>query len=498
MKIMLHFEPFYQEYGRTLAAFQLAHSTIYFEQSTFAPKKGIPYSNEMLARLSKQAFIIENNPDMYQKIQDYYNRLDNGVEKLEVKKRLESLNRTKNIPSDEYAKSVKAKADSELAWHEAKEMSSYEHFKPYFKEHMVQTLHLVKYDPAYNGTNTYDVLLNKYEPNTSVQMYDAFFEKVKEKIVPLIHEIQSKPQIHDEILHQTYDINRQKKFMNKVLAFLNYDPTCTYIEETEHPFTHGLSSNDLRITTHYFENEIIKAPISTIHEFGHALYSLQMNKDYEGTLLTHCGAAAQESQSRFLENYIGRGKTFWQTMYPSFIELFPEFENVEFEEFYKMINKVECSLVRTKADELTYPLHIMVRYEIEKEIAKGNVDFDQLPQIWADKYEEYLGVRPKNDSEGILQDMHWSSDFFAYFPTYALGSAYAAQIYATMEKQIDVDEVIKENRFEVISNWLKEHVHQYAATKSMAQIVEEVSGEPFNADYYINYLTKKYKDIYDI
>ena len=163
-----------------------------------------------------------------------------------------------------------------------------------------------------------------------------------------------------------------------------------------------------------------------------------------------------------------------------------------------MINKVECSLVRTKADELTYPLHIMVRYEIEKEIAKGNVDFDQLPQIWADKYEEYLGVRPKNDSEGILQDMHWSSDFFAYFPTYALGSAYAAQIYATMEKQIDVDKVIKENHFEVISNWLKEHVHQYAATKSMAQIVEEVSGEPFNADYYINYLTKKYKDIYDI
>lgn len=495
---MLKFEPFYYEYERTLDAFQLAHSTIYFEQSTFAPKKGIPYSNEMLSRLSKQAFMIENDPKMYQKINDYYQRMEEGVEKLEVKKRLESLNRTKNIPSDVYANFIKVKADSELAWHEAKERSDYSHFKPYFKALMKATLQLVDYYPEFDGTNAYDVLLNKYEPGTSIQMYDAFFQKVKEKLVPLIREIQTKPAIDDSILHQSFDIERQKKFLKEVLQFLNYDPTCTYLETTEHPFTHGLSSHDLRITTHYFENEVIKAPISTIHEFGHALYSLQMNKDYEGTLLTHCGAAAQESQSRFLENYIGRSKAFWQVMYPKFKEIFPEFNTVPFDSFYKMINKVECSLVRTKADELTYPLHIMIRYEIEKDIANKKVDYDTLPQVWADKYEEYLGVRPTNDAQGILQDMHWSSDYFAYFPTYALGSAYAAQIYAAMEKEINVEQAIQENHFEYISQWLRKNVHQYGATKSMAQIVEQVSGEPFNPDYYINYLTKKYKDMYNL
>ena len=496
---MLHFEPFYQEYERTLAAFQLAHSTIYFEQSTFAPKKGIPYSNEMLSRLSKQAFLIENNLETYEKIKDYYNRLEDGtLEKLEVKKRLTQLERNKNVPSDVYAHFVKVKADAELAWHEAKEMSDYEHFKPYFKELMKETLHLVEYNPSFNGSNAYNILLDKYESGTSQEMYDVFFDKIKEKLVPLIHEIQKQPQIDDSILHESYDIKRQKQFVEKILKFLNYDPTRTYLETTEHPFTHGLSHNDLRITTHYYENEVTKAPISTIHEFGHALYSLQMNPDFEGTLLNHCGAAAQESQSRFLENYIGRGKTFWKTMYPEFINIFPEFKNVDFESFYKMLNKVECSLVRTKADELTYPLHILIRYEIEKDIANKNVNYDTLPQVWADKYEEYLGVRPNNDADGILQDMHWSSDFYAYFPTYALGSAYAAQLYATMEKQINVNKAIEEHHFEIISNWLKENVHQYADTKSMAQIVEEVSGEPFNPDYYIDYLTNKYKAIYNL
>lgn len=496
---MLKFEPFYEEYEKTLAAFQLAHSTIYFEQSTFAPKKGIPYSNEMLSRLSKQQFQIENNPETYTKIKDYYSRLEDSDEKIEVGKRLNQLESTRNIPSEVYAHFVKTRADAELAWHEAKETNDYELFKPHLKAIMEEKLEMTeKYNPNCDGTNTYDVLLNEYEPGLNQAQYDSFFEIVKEKLVPLIKKIQNLEPVDDSILHQYYDVERQKKFMNKVLEFLKYDPERTYLETTEHPFTHGISHNDIRITTHYYENEVTKAPISTIHEFGHALYTLQMNADYEGTLLTDCGAAAQESQSRLLENYIGRGKAFWQTMYPSFVDIFPEFKDVAFDDFYKMLNKVECSLVRTKADELTYPLHILIRYELEKEIAKHNVDYDTLADVWADKYEEYLGVRPQTYTEGILQDMHWSSDFYAYFATYALGSAYAAQIWATLEKQIDVEKVIKENHFDIIAKWLEENVHHYGATKTMAQIVEKVSGEPFNPNYYIDYLTKKYSELYNI
>ena len=496
---MLKFEPFYQEYERTLAAFQLAHSTIYFEQSTFAPKKGIPYSNEMLSRLSKQAFILENDPEMYQRIKEYYSRLEDSDGKIEVKKRLEKLENSKNIPSDVYAHFVKTRADSELAWHEAKETNDYELFKPHLQAIMEEKLELTeKYNPKCDGRNTYDVLLNEYEPGLTQKEYDEFFNVIKEKLVPFIQKIKEKPQIDDSILHQNYDVERQKKFMNKVLEFLRYDPSRAYIETTEHPFTHGLSHNDLRITTHYYENDVTKAVISTIHEFGHALYTLQMNADYEGTLLTHCGAAAQESQSRLLENYIGRSKAFWQVMYPDFVQIFPEFMNISVDDFYKMLNKVECSLVRTKADELTYPLHILIRYELEKDIANHKIDYDKLPELWADKYEEYLGVRPQTYSEGVLQDMHWSSDFYAYFATYALGSAYAAQIYASMEKEMDVKSVIKENHFDKIAKWLEDNVHHYGATLTMAQIVEKVSGEPFNPKYYIDYLIKKYSEIYNI
>lgn len=497
---MLKFEPFYQEYERTLDAFSLAFSTIYFEQMTIAPKKGIPYSNEMLSRLSKQAFIIENDPETIQKIKEYAKTLPEGsLEKKEVDYRLEALAQSENIPSDVYANYVKVKADSELAWHEAKEADNYEHFKPHLQAIMKETLHLLEYDPKFNGNNAYDVLLDRYEKGMTQEKYDAFFNNVKEKLVPLIHEIQNKPQINDDLLHETYDLDRQEKFMEVICDFMKVDFGKVYLSTTEHPFTDFFSSNDARITTHYYPDQFLSAILSTVHEYGHALYGLQMDPAFEGTMLTQAvGSAAHESQSRFLENHVGRSHAFWQANYNQLVNLFPEFKDVSVDELVNMINKTECALIRTEADELTYPLHIMVRYEIEKEIAKGNVDYDKLPELWADKYEEYLGVRPTNYKEGVLQDMHWSTGYLGYFPTYALGSAYAAQLYATMEKQFDVKEALLTNHFEKITNWLKENVHHYAASKSMAEIVEEVSGEPFNPDYYTDYLIKKYKKLYNL
>lgn len=497
---MLKFEPFYEEYVKTLDAFHLAFSTIYFEQMTIAPKKGIPYSNEMLSRLSKQAFQIENNPETVQKIKEYAKTLPEGsLEKKEVDFRLEKLADSENIPSDVYAHYVKVKADSELAWHEAKETNNYEHFKPHLQAIMKETLDLLKYSPKFNGNNAYDLLLDQYEKGMTQEKYDAFFKNVKEKLVPLIQKIKEKPQIEDAPLHATYDLDRQEKFMDEICKYMQVDPEKVYLSTTEHPFTDFFSHNDTRITTHYYPDQFLSAILSTVHEYGHALYGLQMDADFEGTMLCEAvGSAAHESQSRFLENHIGRSKAFWQANYPKLVELFPEFKEVSIDDLVDMINKTECSLVRTEADELTYPLHIMIRYEMEKDIANQNVDYDKLPEIWADKYEEYLGVRPQNYSEGILQDMHWSTGYLGYFPTYALGSAYAAQIYATMEKQIDVEKALLTNHFEEITNWLEKNVHHYAASKSMAEIVEEVSGEPFNPDYYTDYLIKKYTKLYHL
>lgn len=493
----LHFEPFYQNYLDTIAAYNLAIQTIYTDQVTCAPKKGIPHSNQAISLLSKEVFQIENNPELIQKIQDYSHRLlDGSLEKMEVDLRLEQLANTQNIPAEVFAKYVKTKADAGYYWHQAKETNDYALFKPYLQSVMEQTLHLLSY--SNKKGNAYDILLDQFEKGMNQEKYDAFFQVIKDELVPFIHEIQTKgKKIDDSKLSEPIDIPRQKQFMDMIMDYLQVDRDRVYLTTTEHPFTNFLSHDDMRITTHFYPNLFLSAILSTIHEYGHALYGLQMDEQFEGTTLNLLvGSAAHESQSRLLENHIGRSKAFWQANYDAFISLFPEFKDTSLEELVNMINVSKSNYIRTEADELTYPLHILIRYEIEKMIAKQEIDYDQLPNIWNDKYEQYLSIRPQTDTEGILQDVHWSDGALGYFPTYALGSAYAAQIFSTMEEQINVEEALLSNHFEIIAKWLEENVHHYAASKTMEEIVEIVSGKPFDPMIYINYLKNKFSKIY--
>lgn len=497
----LHFEKFYQDYLNTIQAYNLAINTIYTDQVTCAPNKGVPHSNEMISILSKEVFKIENDPETIRKIKEYSKTLKEGsLEKKEVDMRLEQLADTENIPADVYADYVKTKADAGYYWQKAKETNDYSLFKPYLKGVMEKTLDLLKYSPKFNGNNAYDILLDQYEKGLNEKEYDAFFKKIKDELVPFIHTLQEKGRkIDDSKMFANYDIQRQELFMDVIMKYLQIDPERVYLTTTEHPFTNFLSHNDMRITTHFYPNRFLSAILSTVHEYGHALYGLQMDEQFEGTMLNEMvGSGAHESQSRFLENHIGRSKAFWQANYADLIRLFPELKDTTVDELVDMINVSKPECVRTEADELTYPLHILIRYEIEKQMANRTVDYDTLPQLWNDKYEEYLGIRPKNDVEGILQDVHWSEGYLGYFPTYALGSAYAAQIYATMEKEIDVEKALLEHRFDIIATWLKENVHHYAASKTMAEIVEEVSHEPFNPDYYIQYLKNKFSKLYNL
>lgn len=497
----LQFEPFYKDYLKILEAYTLATATMYSDQWTVAPRAGIPHSNEMMAILAQHAFEIENDPETIDKIKAYYERLEDGtLEKKEVKMRLDDLALSENVSSEEYGALSKAKSDAAYYWHEAKEKNNYELFKPYLIDLMEKNIAYMKHSPKYNGHNIYDVFLDSYEPEMNQEKYDLFFDKIKKELVPLIQKIQKSGYIIDDtMMNTTFSVDRQEKFMHTIMNYLKVDSNRVSLGTTEHPFTNFLSHNDMRITTHYYPNRFLSAILSTVHEYGHALYGLQMDEAFEGTALnTNVGSAAHESQSRFLENHIGRSKAFWEANYPELIKQFPEFESIDLDTLISMINLTKPGLIRTEADELTYPLHILIRYELEKDIAEGKMDYDQLPQLWNDKYEEYLGIRPTNDKEGVLQDMHWSDGYLGYFPTYALGSAYAAQIYAAMEKEIDVEKVLKEDRMEIITDWLKEHVHQYAGSKTMAQIVEEVSHEPFDPNYYIQYLKDKYTKLYHL
>ena len=297
-----------------------------------------------------------------------------------------------------------------------------------------------------------------------------------------------------------YPIAKQKELSKKLIKFLNFDPSWGVLAISEHPFTSGFSTNDVRVTTAYNEHDISSNIYSIIHEVGHAFYEHQVKLEYEGmNLHTDISSGMHESQSRFFENYIGKRKSFIANIYPELQELFPEqLKDVSLDDFYRAVNHSRPSLIRTDADELTYPLHILVRYEIEKSIFDGTADLDHLDELWANKYEEYLGIRPSDDALGILQDVHWSDASFGYFPTYALGSALGAQLIKAMEKDIDIDKELEKGNFMAISSWLKDKIQRHGALYTFKEAVVNATGEEFNPQYYVDYLKKKYSELYHI
>ena len=287
---------------------------------------------------------------------------------------------------------------------------------------------------------------------------------------------------------------------------IGFDFNKGVIKESEHPFTLNFNNKDVRITTHYYEKNILSSIFSTIHEGGHAIYEQQIDDIVSETVLGEgTSMGIHESQSRIFENMFGRNINFLKNIFNKFDELFDvRSKGIEVEDFYKIVNTVSKSLIRIEADELTYPIHIMIRYELEKEIF-SNLDetesseyIDYLANKWADMYEEFLGVRPTTNSEGILQDVHWSSGLFGYFPSYALGSAYAAQIYNSMNKEFSIEENLSNGNFDNINSFLKDKIHKFGKSKTPNELLILATGEAFNPDYYINYLKEKYRKIYGI
>lgn len=490
---------YYKAYKERTNAYQLAMNTLYFDQATIAPKKGAAFANKAMSVLAGENYSIATDPKAIQKIEELSKEEDLSPElKKELTLLLNDLEEERNVPKEVFVSFTKAVADSETAWHEAKEKSDYQLFKPYLKEVIEKQKEVLTYSKK--DATPYDILLDRFQLGMNMEKYDVFFDKIKTDLIPFIKEIKEKgKKIDDSILHSDFDINEQEAFMLELNNYMQVDGKECYMGTTEHPFTSFFSAHDVRITTHYYEDKLMSAILSTVHEYGHALYGLQVNNDYEGTTLSSdIGYAMHESQSRLMENHIGRSKAFWSVNLPKLKKHFPQLKDIDLDTFMEMINVSYPSLIRTEADELTYPLHILIRYELEKKIFNEGVDYDELDKMWADKYEEYLGIRPQNDAEGILQDMHWGAANLGYFPTYALGSAFAAQFYHQMEKDIDVEAALLNNEFDKIAGWLKENIHQYGAYKDADQLMKDVTGEAFDPQYYIDYLINKFKKVYQI
>ncbi|MNP03250.1 putative metalloprotease YpwA [compost metagenome] len=352
-----------------------------------------------------------------------------------------------------------------------------------------------------NGTR-YDTLLDMYEPDLTVEKVDEVFSRLRSRLVPLVEAIAASPNKPDtSFLQQIFPKEQQQKFGNFILKQMGYDFDAGRLDESVHPFATGLNPGDVRITTAYLLDNVTSAVFSSLHEGGHALYEQNISQDLVGTPLAQgASMGIHESQSRLWENMIGRSRAFWQRYYGDLQQHFPEqLANVGVEDFYRAINSVENSFIRIEADELTYNLHIIVRYEIEKLIFNEGLSVKDLPQVWNAKYQEYLGITPPNDALGVLQDVHWSGGDFGYFASYSLGNMYAAQILNTLRKELpNYDELIAAGNLLPIKEWLTEKIYRFGKSLTPSQIIEQVTGEPLSPDYLADYLEEKYTEIYKL
>ena len=475
-------------------------NTLYWDARVYAPKKGLEFRGQVLGYLSGELYKLQTSEEIKNFI-DYFDPLKDldTVTRAMVDKIKNEYNKTKKIPEERFTEYNILISNSETAWKNAKDASNFSIFKPYLEKIVSFQKEFLEYW-GYKD-NKYDTLLDFFEPGVTVKKLDVVFEEMKNAIIELLNKIkQSNVNINKSILCKKIDIQKQDDFSKEVLRKMEFDFDAGRVDLTEHPFTVDFCNKDVRITTHYFDDNFISGLLSNVHEGGHALYEQDIPDDLEGTSLnTGVSMGIHESQSRFYENLIGRSKSFWTYFYPILQEKFSEYNGIDFNEFYKAVNNVESSLIRTESDELTYGLHIIIRYEIEKMLINDEIKVEDLPNIWNEKYKEYLGIEPKNDSEGVLQDIHWAGGSFGYFPSYALGNLYGAQFLNTMTKDIiNLNELIEKGDLSKVHEWLKENIHKYGSIYKPTELIKRVTGEELSSKYFIAYLNKKYKEIYNL
>lgn len=408
----------------------------------------------------------------------------------------EDFEKVEKIPKEEIEKYAQLQSASTIAWEDAKNKNDFEIFKPYLEKIIEYNKKLIKYR-GYEG-HPYNTLLKDYEKSLTVDDLDKFFNTLKEELIPVVKRVKEKGNPDFDFETKAYDIAKQKEFSRFLSEYIGLDFNRAVLKESEHPFTTGFSNRDVRITTHYYLNNFLSAVFSTAHETGHAMYEQGIGDDITGTIIGDGSSmATHESQSRLYENIIARNKNFWAPIYSKLQELYPEnLKDVSLDEFYRCINKSGPSLIRIQADELTYPFHIMIRYEIEKAIFEDKVEVSELPKLWNEKIKEYLGVEPTGFRDGILQDIHWSQGSFGYFPSYALGSAYASQFAHSINKVFSIDQCLLEGNIAKINEYLRENIHKYGKLKTSNELLKDISGEEFNPKYYIDYLKEKYTSLY--
>lgn len=488
------------EYVKKITAYNEALGLIYWDLRTGAPKQGIDRRSEVIGVLSTEVFRLSTSEEMAAYIAGLSDKELSDVTKKTLNECQKDYELNKKIPVEEYREYVILQSKAESIWEEARANSDFELFRPYLEKLVEMTKRFVNYW-GYKG-NKYNTLLDLYEPGVTVEILDHVFEELREKIIPLVQQIADSPnKPKTDFLYERFAKDNQRSFTLDILTQMGYNFEAGRLDETVHPFATGLNPGDVRVTTRYDELDFRTAVFGTIHEGGHALYEQNLSKELIGTLLcSGTSMGIHESQSLFFENFVGRNYSFWEHNY-NLLKRYAngQFDKVDLKDFYRAINESKPSLIRIEADELTYPLHIIIRYEIEKGLINDEIEVKDLPEIWNSMYEKYLGIRPDNNALGVLQDVHWSSGSFGYFPSYALGYMYAAQFKNKMLEDLpNFDQLLEKGDLLPIKEWLNTNIHQYGKLKKPLEILHDVTGEGLNARYLIDYLYEKYGGIYQL
>ncbi len=499
--VMKHFDGL-KETVAEISDLHAAMALLEWDQQTYMPSNSAADRSGQIGTLAKLAHEKASSAE-FGRLIDAASRETASMpaDSMEVclcRKLRRNFEKTSRVPSSLVARTAGTAAKAHHAWAEAKEKSDFSIFQPYLASLIDLRREYAELFRPYQ--NIYDPLLDNFEEGYTVAKVDPVFAALREKQVALLKKIASCKQVDDSFLHAEYDERKQLEFVNRVIARMGYDFTRGRQDMSAHPFTTSFGLNDVRITTKVFRKLPVSCLLSSVHECGHALYELGIDKALNRTPLGEGASFGfHESQSRLWENLVARSHDFWVFFYPEFRKAFPEhLANVSLEEFYRAVNKVEPSFIRTEADEATYNLHIMLRYEMEKDMLNGVIEVGDIPEAWNRKSQDYLGITPENDAQGVLQDIHWSMGEFGYFPTYALGNLIAAQIWARAEQELpSLGESIRKGDLSSLLGFLRRDLHVYGAKFTPEETLRLSTGsDRIDPDCFIGLLEKKYSAIY--
>lgn len=478
-----------------------ALSLLGWDQQTNMPGGGAEDRGSALATISRIMHLKITSDELQKCLEECEKQTAGLPEESDdfslVKVTRREVNRRTRIPPDWVAKFAEVTAIGQEKWQQAKGTSDFSCFQPYLEKIIELRREYASFFQPYD--HIYDPLLDEFEPGLKTIDVQKIFDVLRQEQVALIRELSEKPQVDSSFLYQYYPENAQWEFGTEIVSIMGFDWNRGREDSSAHPFTTTIGLDDVRITTRILSENLASALFSTIHEGGHALYELGFDRNLRRTpLATGASMAIHESQSRLWENLVGRSRSFWVYYYPKLQLLFPaQLSNVPLDTFYKGINRVEPSLIRTESDEATYNLHIMLRLELEIALLDRKIEVRDLPELWKERMQEYLGVVPKDDAHGVLQDIHWAGGLVGYFPTYALGNVISAQLWDCIHKDLpDLDEQISSGRFEHLLDWLRVHIHTHGAKFETQELVKKVTGSPIDPQPYLRYLRTKFREIY--